>query len=361
VSPRSSDAIHDPPALRRIRIDPRQQGMVLLLVLFFILLLTASIASFVRRSTMDAAIVRNRDRAMAASSLARGGIRIAQQLLTQNAVASTDPSQTSIDFGSTWQGVQPLVFFEDETSKLVLRIEDTDSRLNVNALLDEQGNARPEAHDFLEKVLAKVINEMPGTPEEKLYDPAALAWNLLDYIDVDEIRERWDGGQEDDFYAKQVPPGHAANRPLLDVDELRLVEGFDTPLVSALEPYLTVFPYAGGGGINPNTAPPYVLGLLYHWPYGEASPAETIKESAVQEIIAYREEGNVFCSPASDTCSEIESFLETERIFPTPSYTSSTFRITAEASVDDIQRSIEVVLATGLPDSPEILLFWREY
>jgi len=335
--------------------------MVLLLVLFFILLLTASIASFVRRATMDAAIVRNRDRATAASSLARGGIRIAEALLVENAAASNDPSQTVVAFGSTWQGVQPLVLFEDEASKLVLRIEDTASRLNVNALIDEDGKARPEAHDFLEKVLAKVINEMPGSPEEKLYDPSALAWNLLDYIDVDEIRERWDGGQENDFYAKQVPPGHAANRPLLDLEELRLVEGFDPPLVAALEPYLTVFPYAGGGGINPNTAPPYVLSLLYHWPYGEAAPAETIKESAIQEIIAYRDEGNVFCSPASDMCTEIESFLETERIFPAPRYTSGTFRITAEASVDDIQRSIEVVLESGLPDSPEILLFWREY
>jgi hypothetical protein len=33
--------------------------------------------------------------------------------------------------------------------------------------------------------------------------------------------------------------------------------------VDALRPYVTVYPYAGGGGINPNTAPPYVLALLF--------------------------------------------------------------------------------------------------
>ena len=39
------------------------------------------------------------------------------------------------------------------------------------------------------------------------------------------------------------------------------MKGFDRPLVDALRPYVTVFPLAGGG-VNPNTAPTWVLAAL---------------------------------------------------------------------------------------------------
>ena len=64
-----------------------------------------------------------------------------------------------------------------------------------------------------------------------------------------------DGEREDDYYQLQRPAYRAANRPLFSLDELGLIEGFDRVLVDAIRPYATVHPYAGGGGINPNTAP----------------------------------------------------------------------------------------------------------
>ena len=38
--------------------------------------------------------------------------------------------------------------------------------------------------------------------------------------------------------------------------ELRRVEGFDAQIVEALRPYVTVYPFAGGGGINRTRLPP---------------------------------------------------------------------------------------------------------
>ena len=38
----------------------------------------------------------------------------------------------------------------------------------------------------LEQLLDRVIQEMPGRPEEKLYDSEELAQSLIDYVDADE-------------------------------------------------------------------------------------------------------------------------------------------------------------------------------
>ena len=43
-----------------------------------------------------------------------------------------------------------------------------------------------------------------------------------------------------DVYQRRDPPQRAANTPLLSLDQLRVVEGFDTPLAEALRPYVTV-------------------------------------------------------------------------------------------------------------------------
>jgi type II secretory pathway component PulK len=55
--------------------------VVLLVVLFFALLLSASVVTFLRRSTVDSMIARNRDSAAQADALARGGVRLAEALL----------------------------------------------------------------------------------------------------------------------------------------------------------------------------------------------------------------------------------------------------------------------------------------
>ena len=124
-------------------------------------------------------------------------------------------------------------------STLRLEIRDQGSRLNVNALFEDGEPRDPKTEVILQELLDRTIQEMPGRPEDKFYDPQELARNLIDFIDEDEERHGT-GGSEDDYYQRQDPPYRAENRPLLSLAELRLVEGFDAPLVDALEPYLTV-------------------------------------------------------------------------------------------------------------------------
>ena len=77
------------------------------------------------------------------------------------------------------------------------------------------------------------------------------------------------------------------------MDELRLVEGFDAQLVNALRPYVDVLPLAKADGINPNTAPSWVLALLYH---GQPGSERLAQEDTVRRILDIRDQKGILCA-----------------------------------------------------------------
>ncbi len=88
----------------------RRSGVALMVVLFFSLMLTASIASFQRQTVMDAMIVRNREDAAQAEALARGGVRIGQALLGRHGESIDRMLEVEIARPRafcSWKGSQP--------------------------------------------------------------------------------------------------------------------------------------------------------------------------------------------------------------------------------------------------------------
>jgi type II secretory pathway component PulK len=335
-----------------------EAGVVLVVVLVFALLLAGSVATFLRRATVDTLISRNRESASRAEAIARGGVRLATVLILDDKLRG-DASSTGADL---WAQVGLAEIPVDELSTLRLQIEDAGDRLNLNAVFqfDEDGKAHANALPFLKEVLAKVVEELPIDPGRKaLYDPQELAANLLDYADPDDLRQS--GGPEDDVYQKRDPPRRAANRPLLSLDELRLVEGFDPLLVDALRPYLTVYPYAGRTGINPNTAPPHVLSLLY---VNEGGNLRIAKEDEVREILRIRQEGGEVCAeggtnPQSEIpCTPIGEIVGPNEVYPPIGFRSDVFTVKARATVAGVSRTVEAVLDRKLSGEP-LLLSWR--
>jgi general secretion pathway protein K len=342
-------------------------GVVLLVVLFFALLLSSSIATFLSRSSVDAIIARNRENAARADALARGGVRLAQALLLEDRLreeAAASPIDGHLDL---WAQLEDVEIDAGDGATLALHIEDSGGRLNLNALFetDDTGTRVPasETEPFLIAFLEKVIDEMPIHPGEKaLYDVRELTANLIDWVDADDVRML--GGPEDDYYLRQEPPYRAANRPLLSVDELRLVEGFDAALVEALGAYVSVYPFAPGGcgnelvgcGVNLNSAPPHVLAVLF---YNDGVDQRLASEDVVREILRARQEGGGVCleGQSIDDCTPMNTIV-TNPIFPPPTFTSEIFVVTAEARVGDIRRSVEAVVDRSEPAEPR-LLSWR--
>jgi len=384
--------VRGPAARRR-----REHGVVLVLVLFYVLLLAATIATLQRRVAVDAGIAVNRDRAAAAEALARGGVRVAQALLLED--LRLDAGQPGSD--SLWDvwaraGIEPIFVDEEGDQSLRLEIEDTSARLDLNALagaggigLGEAapdapgggpagdlapaddtagGRARPQPRSqlgggtgaetrrlFLSGFLSRVIEAMPGRPEAKRYEPEELSASLLDWVDEDEVRQA--GGGEDDVYQRLDPPYRSANRPLLSVDELRLVEGFDGSLVEALRPYVTVYPLAGSGGVNLNTAPSWVLAQLTRG--SDVSGMRPVEEEDVRRILDARDEG-VLCSAQTATpgCKSVQELFDGETVSPPLLDRSNVFMVRAIARVVDVERRIEAVIDRSDPSAP-LRLSWR--
>ncbi|MGE4609698.1 MAG: type II secretion system minor pseudopilin GspK [Myxococcota bacterium] len=333
-----------------------QHGVVLLIVLFFALLLTSAVATFTRRSIVDAMVARNRDASGRAEALARGGVRLATAYLVQDKIAKASnplPIETHLDL---WAQLGSIEIPVAEGTTLRINIEDSGSLFNLNSVFDyNEGEfgAFQQTIPFLQDFFEKVIDEIVLPPGERVYDVTELSEALIDWVDSD--TERLAGGYEDDYYQQQDPPYRAQNGPIRSVDDLLLVEGFDRQLVAAIRPYVTVFPLAAARGVNPNTAPPHVLSLLF---FNDGVDHRLAKEDEVKQILKIRDEGGVLCDEgiSHELCTPINSIVANE-IFPPSGYSSSTFTITADAEVEAIKRSVVAVIDRD--QQPPLLLSWK--
>ncbi|MGH7289530.1 MAG: type II secretion system minor pseudopilin GspK [Myxococcota bacterium] len=330
------------------------RGMVLMAVLFFVLLSSATVATFLARATVDGFAAQNRDGAARAEALARGGVRLAVAALLTDRLRESEQEFAADTAQDGWAQLSGLPFELPDGGLLRVRVEDAGAKLSLNALFAEGAPRDVTSEIFLGELLTKVIDEIPVRPEQKLYDVEALARNLIDWVDVDDVRVA--GGAEDDYYQAQRPAYRAANRPLLSLEELLLVEGFDAQLVNALRPYVDVQPLVKADGVNPNTAPDWVLALLYH---GVAGSQRLADEDTVRRILDIREQKGILCADEANNpaCTPLREAIDGE-VFPPPTYHSDVFRVTAEARYGEVRRTVEAVVDRSNAESPEVLA-WR--
>lgn len=143
-------------------------------------------------------------------------------------------------------------------------MEDMHARMNLNNLLDEQGAADREAVRRFRRLL-RLLDLNPG-----------IADAVVDWVDADgAVFGPW--GAEDGYYLGMNPPRVAANRPLEDAAELRLVRGVDGDVWQKLKPFITALPERGTT-VNVNTASPEVLAaVISEW----GSPGQASVEAAL--------------------------------------------------------------------------------
>jgi type II secretory pathway component PulK len=331
-----------------------QRGVALIAVLVFVFLAISAAVLFLQRTTFNALAIGNHDNAARAEALARGGVQLAAALLIEDRARERAGGFRSESLRDPWALVRAAPLELPDGDSLQLTIEDAAARLNLNALFKEGKPVDATAETYLIALLQKVIEQLPQPADSKEhpYDPEELAHNLMDYIDADS--ERVKGGDEDEPYRERRPPTHAANRPLLSVDELGAVEGFDRTLVEALRPYVGVQPWASKNtGINPNTAPPWVLALLYT---GTTGNYRFVSEEEVRRILEAREGGSFFCADEANdaSCTPLRSVLP-DGVYPPASFEADVFTVEAEAHAGDAVRTASAVLDRSEIAKPRLL------
>lgn len=161
------------------------------------------------------------------------------------ALLGDDRRAGSIDhLGEPWASRLPPIAVEN--GELVGSIVDQQGLFNLNNLVSD-GKLNVTQLARFRRLLA-----MEGLP-------ASLAEALADWIDADN-QPQPQNGAEDEYYLALDPPYRSANRPMIDVDELALVRGFDVGVRARLAPFVTALP--GVTAINVNTAPAEVLAAL---------------------------------------------------------------------------------------------------
>ncbi len=201
-------------------IGRRQDGVALLVALLVVALATLLIASLLDGGQLSLARSRNELRAEQAQAWARGLEAYAAQVLVK------DAEQGAIDANDDiW--ATPLPPTPVPGGSIRARMRDLNGCFNLNNLVRD---GQPQ-HVWVER-FRRLLLELQLSPD--------IADATVDWIDPDRLpRER---GAEDSAYLGRSPAWLAANRPLADASELRLVAGVDAHAWQRLEPYVCALP-----------------------------------------------------------------------------------------------------------------------
>ena len=220
-------------------MSAKQRGVAIVLAMGVVALATmAAAAMMVTQSTWS----RQSELAAAhaqAQSVVQAGADWAR------AVLSDDRRLSNIDhLGEPWALRLPPMSVEG--GELDGHIDDQQGLFNLNNLV-KGGKANLVQLAHFRRLLST------------LSLPATLADTLTDWIDADSEPQP-QGGAEDESYLALQPPYLAANRPLTDLAELALVQGFDDDVRARLRPFVSALPVFTA--VNVNTAPPEVLAAI---------------------------------------------------------------------------------------------------
>jgi general secretion pathway protein K len=296
----------------------RQRGVALITALLVVSLATVAAVAMVTRLQVDMRRTGNLLNGEQAYAYAVAAESWAYVILRRDLKESEYDS-----LGEDWATALPPIAVEG--GFVNGRIEDLQGRFNINNLVVDEGEpSDPEA-----AVNAEQLAYFKRMLEVLDLEPA-LAPALVDWLDAD-INTTFPDGAEDDTYLLADPPYRAANRPLTNISELRLIKGYTPEVIALLEPHITALPEETV--INVNTATPVVLRAMH----------KELDDSAVEQLIADRGE---------DGFADIETFLEHNALAGLEleiefDITSDWFNVLTASSVGRGQAQLESLLWRG--------------
>ncbi len=305
----------------------RQRGVAAVTAVLIVAVAASTVALMLAQqsATLDQAMMVTA-RAQA-DQYAQAGLDWARGVLAQDAATS---SIDSLDEG--W--AQPITGLPVERALVAGRIADEQGKFNLNNLAPT-GKRSPDDVALFSRLLWGL-----GLAPE-------LADAVVDWIDTDSDLTSG-AGAEDPYYLALPHPYRAANQPMVQVEELYRVKGFDAPTVAKLRPYVTALPGNARTLINANTASVEVL----------AAALPGVPRAEIARRVAARA-GHPFRSSAEiaawahgfDPRADV-SALDVKSAF---------FSVQVQVAQDDVELAtdalVERLAATGGPAATAII--WR--
>lgn len=227
----------------------------------------------------------------------------------QNILRDDGIDSTTDHLGELWASELPGLPVDNDSVQGAVagKIEDLNGRLNVNNLIDRNGELNQVVLEQFQRLL--VILDL---------DPR-FAGLTYDWIDPDDNASFPDGA-EDSIYTGLTPPYRTYNRSLVNVTELAALEGMDKASFDILLPHVTALPR--GTIINVNTATPAVLQSL----------DANLDATTVESLLSQREEGGF-----PDDLAQTFSTLLQPDMFAMIGDASQYFQLKAVVQIDTVR------------------------
>jgi type II secretory pathway component PulK len=341
-----------------------EEGVVLLLVLVLVVVAISTAYAMSKTSLIEVMSTRQHGQHARADLIARSGIDLAIRALQDDLLEGDDTTKEVESDLDAWAVLSNQEITLPGDAVLRVKVQDAGGKLDINALVDGEGKRIGEtSKSFLKAALAHIRDTTPAFKGSSAYGDEEiddLSDAILDWLDKDE--ETRVGTPEVEYYVEMKKAKSApVNRPVFSIDELAAVPGMDPLMLDALKAYFTpypMFPAADSGGANLNTAPPHVLGMIYH---GVGQELELLDPRNVFELLKARREGKIFCP--TEGAAPCTSFFHTlgiaegEQIFPPLAYKSRVFRIDSEARAGEARACVHSVVDRGEGGQPVTLYY----
>lgn len=288
----------------RFRPPPQgQEGVALMLVLVFVLLMGVLVSEYTYESQVNAALIANGANGLEAYIAAKSAVASGMSLLLADlmapALGNTAQSGAQATVVRSNQAAAPQGDYDSyldvwgqgvpyqtiNNAVMQCMVQDEGGKLNLNALF--KNPEEPEANPVLEQTLRNLFQLF-----EVEEDPTDA---ILDWIDIDENPRP--NGAESDYYESLETPYACKNGPMDSIHELLLIVGItpelffdcnldpallneadpDAPVRHLSLPDLLTCRGSLDGRINANTAHPELLdALVMAWDGGNPEIVQTI-------------------------------------------------------------------------------------
>jgi len=293
-----------------------QKGIALVITLLALVLITAMVVEFSYGVYTGTNALYNWRDSQRLSIMARSGVNVSGRFLSDLLTRYSYSYPGSVDLPVE----NP---FEDFDGVISVRLEDENSKFNVNSLVSTNGIFNETSYISFKRLLKALFLD------EKIADKVA------DWIDRDSEARLSDS------------EAGAKNSALLCIDELLLINGISKKDYDKLLPYITIYGDRNAPLININSAEAPVLMSL----------SDSMTEELANRIIQYRDN-----TPFTESSKIVNvSGLENIGISLTNKITvkGENFYIKAAATSGGVKRIIETVLDTS--SSPAVIKYWKEY
>ena len=221
--------------------DSSQRGIALLTILVMVALATILAATIAKRQTNTSENTGYLMRQDQSLLYAKSAEAFFSELLIQD----SDNGGNIDHLQENW--AKPMPAFPLEDGFVSGRLLDESGKFNLNNLLKADGSVDDSARRWFEKLLQRV-----GLAAE-------LSQAVIDWQDADD-ETTGAMGAESNYYQGLDPSYLASNTRFHQVEELKLVRGFEGKNYDLIAPYVTALPEATK--INMNTAAPLLLASI---------------------------------------------------------------------------------------------------